>query len=42
LTTAAVVWEKLAEQHIDRASCSRVGTLVDLLDIVVIAERASR
>ena len=42
LTTAAVVWEKLAEQHVNRASCSRVGTLLDLLDTVVIAERDSR
>jgi hypothetical protein len=50
LATAAVVWEKLAEQHTNRAArsqanraaSSQVGTLLDLLNTVVIADRGSR
>ena len=34
LTTAAVVWEKLAEQQTCRGS-SQVGGLIDLLDAVI-------
>jgi hypothetical protein len=32
LATAAVVWEKLAEQQACRVGSSRVGSLIDLLD----------
>jgi len=42
LATAAVVWEKLAEQQSYRAASSQLGDLIDLLDAVVIADRAAR
>jgi hypothetical protein len=32
LATAAVVWDKLAEQQTCRVGSSRVGSLIDLLD----------
>ena len=35
LTTAAAVWEKLAEQQARRMESSRVGGLIDLLDAVI-------
>jgi hypothetical protein len=35
LATAAVVWEKLAEQQTCRIGFSRVGGLIDLLDAVI-------
>ena len=35
LTTAAAVWEKLAEQQYCRIGSSPVGGLIDLLDAVV-------
>jgi hypothetical protein len=35
LTTAAAVWEKLAEQQIGRIGSSRMGGLIDLLDAVI-------
>jgi len=35
LTTAAAVWEKLAEQQNCRIGSSPVGGLIDLLDAVI-------
>ena len=35
LATAAVVWEKLAEQQACRIGSSRVGGMIDLLDAVI-------
>ena len=35
LATAAIVWEKLAEQQTCRIGFSRVGGLIDLLDAVI-------
>ena len=42
LATAAIVWEKLAEQQSYRVASSRLGDLIDLLDVAVIADRAAR
>ena len=41
LATAAIVWEKLAEQQSYRVA-PRLGDLIDLLDAAVIADRATR
>jgi hypothetical protein len=35
LATAAVVWEKLAEQHACRDASAEVGGMIDLLDAVI-------
>jgi hypothetical protein len=40
LTTAAIVWEKLADQR--NYQVSHLDGLVDLLDTAVIVDRASR
>ena len=35
LATAAVVWEKLAEQQACRGASAQVGGMIDLLDAVI-------
>ena len=35
LATAAVVWEKLAEQQACRGASAKVGGMIDLLDAVI-------
>jgi hypothetical protein len=42
LATAAIVWEKLADQQRYQASSKQLDDLVDLLDTAVIVDRASR
>ena len=43
LATAAIVWEKLADQRTNRAASSQqLDDLVNLLDTAVIVDRATR